>query len=63
MVVISSFINMRAVWKVTSSELLTKQAMREKNSIIYKKIHAYLTGGSHVEQDQGCKEGGQRTPS
>jgi hypothetical protein len=27
---------MRAVWKVTSSELLTKQAMRKK-CIIYKK--------------------------
>jgi hypothetical protein len=29
-------ISMRAIWKVTSSELLTKQAMRKKN-VIYKK--------------------------
>jgi hypothetical protein len=33
---------MRAIWKVTSGELLTKQAMREK-IIIYKKIHTYLS--------------------
>jgi hypothetical protein len=29
--------DMRAIWKVTSGDLLTKQAMRKKGMIVYKK--------------------------
>jgi hypothetical protein len=50
MVVILSFINMRAIWKVTSSGLLTKQAMREKHSIMYRKyVHT-----SAISQHSHC---------
>jgi hypothetical protein len=76
----------RAILKVTSDELLIKQAMR-KNYYI-QKIHIYLrlkllcnivtariealviSGISFcmpvsrkLERDQGCKKGGQTTPS
>jgi hypothetical protein len=34
---IGHLLNTRAIWKVTSSELLTKQAIRGEKNIIYKK--------------------------
>jgi hypothetical protein len=36
-VTLYSLANTRAIQQVTSNELLTKQPMREKNAIIYKK--------------------------
>jgi hypothetical protein len=38
----SSFRNMRAIQRVTSSELLTKREMRKKN-LLYTKLHTYLS--------------------